>query len=633
MSMECPPSQWGWAGVLSFDWRPLLIAAWGLVLLYPVRETGYLDDDFYNASLPGLWIYSGTTPLTDAYVESMAWIAGGRINPVIHFWKDAMWWLFRDLYWYKWAQVVAVVVSLVVFYRCLRTMGAEANLAALTCILTTGLIQFRALCDPVLAFNFLMPGLLTLTALSLSLLRRHLVTGGWLALAGSVLLYSAAVLTYEMTYTFWLLHAWATLRSRPGWVRGVLTLLPFAGVPILLTLGSLLIRSHQTDANQPYAIKSDIAGIADTFAKQAIAALPCSSAALDHTVPLASVFSWNTFAHYFAVLGLAALLFGLLAGRLIRRAREGGLGLRGWAALGLLLAVLPIPMLSLASKYQGAFDYGFGYLPVYIEYFGVALLMAVGVAAFGRLGWRLPAGLLALAVALPCAAFTVFDYAGNIEVVHTLSVPILHPRCEVEEVLDAGLLHRVKAGDALVIDRLFPWEPGRAGIYFYCCHTHTRLADVLAPCDGGDALSEVLPDRPDDHATPNAMRLRYFHAGAAGGFAVAGRLCYARLGPDGTLCESGLSVIRLAVWRGGQWDPLSDRPFVFHSAYRPDGDPARPAVPVALASEELRRVATTDHWTIYEIEAPYPYLEGEAARLEFAVAGTQAHAAGAAPPP
>ena len=41
-----------------------------------------------------------------------------------------------------------------------------------------------------------------------------------MALAGSVVLYAAAALTYEMTYLFWVLHVWVLFRTRAGWRRG-----------------------------------------------------------------------------------------------------------------------------------------------------------------------------------------------------------------------------------------------------------------------------------------------------------------------------------------------------------------------------------------------------------------------------
>jgi hypothetical protein len=598
------------------DWRPLLIAACGLFLLLPARDTGWVGDDALNSSLRGAWIYHNSSLLRGTLDEIHYWaFTVGRVNPLIYLWKNVTFAYLYDLYWYKWAQVAAVLVSLLVFYGCLRGMRADADFAALCCLLAAGLIQFRTLADPVLAFNGLLPLLLVLTALSVLLLYRHGLTGSPWPLAGSLLFYAAAILTYEMTYVFWALHAWVLVRTRPGWRRGARTLLPFVGLPVLLGLASVTLRSVLTANAVRYNPQLHLPGMADTFLKQLLAAWPCSSAGLDPTFPVQGLLAWQTFADHPGLLAVASLLAWHFAARLIRRAREGGLRLAWWAGLGLLLAVLPVPVLCACEKYQAAFHYGFGYLPVYVEYFGVALLLAAGIGWLGCRLRRCPARLLALPPALCCAACTVVHYAGNEGVVAALREPYLSPRCEIEEVISEGLLAAASPGGVLVADPL-PWEPPTwGGTYFYSWHTNTPL---LSPPRGNPLIRRRLPAGPCDRPPQDLLRLRYFYAGGPGNFALAGRLHYARLDPDGRPSESGVSAVRLAVWRAGSDDPQPDPPFVFHSCcWYEDADGAHRAERIDLPSDLLRPVRVTPHWTIYEVASPYPYLDAEAAWLEF----------------
>jgi len=48
------------------------VGAWALFLLWPVLDTGWISDDMYNASLPGLRIYTGRSLAADAFHESPA---------------------------------------------------------------------------------------------------------------------------------------------------------------------------------------------------------------------------------------------------------------------------------------------------------------------------------------------------------------------------------------------------------------------------------------------------------------------------------------------------------------------------------------------------------------------------------
>jgi len=227
-----------------------------------------------------------------------------------------------------------------------------------------------------------------------------------------------------------------------------------------------------------------------------------------------------------------------------------------------------------------------------------------------------PAWLLAAAAAIPCAAFTAFHYAANVQVVAAHRVPYLSPRVEIEELLEAGSFLKVKAGDVLATDMLFPWECGSSALNFYCLHTQTRLGAVLLPADAEALGRLVFMGRVDD-AAPHPLRLRFVQPGQPGGYAIAGRLRVGRTGSDGRLVESGVEGMRLAVWRGAPDDPRRDSPFILHSCcWHAGGDPHR-VDPVNLSSTQLRRLRTTDHWTLYEVESPYPYLDSEAAWIEF----------------
>ena len=110
------------------DWRVPLIGAWAVFLLIPVWKTGWVFDDMFNSSLPGLWIYRDCSPVDDALIEIKGWMFGvGRINPLIHILKEASFWVYRDLFWYKTALAAGVLVNLFVFYRLLKRLGATAG--------------------------------------------------------------------------------------------------------------------------------------------------------------------------------------------------------------------------------------------------------------------------------------------------------------------------------------------------------------------------------------------------------------------------------------------------------------------------------------------------------------------------
>jgi hypothetical protein len=606
-------------GLSRCDWRVPLVGAWAVFFLFPVWKTGWVNDDMFNSSLPGLYIYHDISPVEDALGEIKGWTFGvGRINPLIHVLKEASYWLLRDLFWYKTALVTGVLVNLFVFYRLLKRLSASPDLAALCCLLAVTFIQFRLFEDPVHSFNNLMQWLFLGTVLSLSAFHRYLTGGraGWLAL--SVLLYLLTALTYEMTYLFWILHAGIFLTTRGRWARAA-ALVPFVAIPVLLTLGSMWLRSRPGCAPGAYAMNLNVRVVGETALKQVVAAWPGSYAALTtgRGPILQGVFSWKTVGNHPVTLAFAfAAAAFLMAGVVWRRAGEQPRWC-GLLVLGLFLAVLPAPLIAVARKYQLVLQYGIGYLPVYIEYFGVALLFACGVGFLAR---RVrPGGVTAKALigvaSLFCAAVAVFHCESNARVVAVWRQPYLTPRREVEEVLGRGrLLEGVPEGATLVVDA-FPWDTSwEGGELFYCYHTGIRLKSVFASRAWDTGKVAQLPTQPGGEEKPNALRVRYAAPETERGWAVAGKIHYLQVAANGGVSGSGISQLRLAVRRG--WHMGPNRPFILHAAYlSPTG--AEAPRPVAIGPEEMRRTAVTRNWTVYDVKLPVPYVEGESLWLEF----------------
>jgi hypothetical protein len=116
--------------------------------------------------------------------------------------------------------------------------------------------------------------------------------------------------------------------------------------------------------------------------------------------------------------------------------------------------VLPALPISLSPKYQTelalpVLGFGVGYLPVYAQYFGVALLLLAGA----MLGWRLlerPA--VAAGAALLVALIVGHTYAANLALVRNLYAWERGIRDNLEGALATGLLDEVPEGATVLLD-------------------------------------------------------------------------------------------------------------------------------------------------------------------------------------
>ncbi|HKU82371.1 MAG TPA: hypothetical protein VJP76_09410, partial [Candidatus Tumulicola sp.] len=131
----------------------------------------------------------------------------------------------------------------------------------------------------------------------------------------------------------------------------------------------------------------------------------------------------------------------------------GTLRVRAAAALGALLIVLPALPIAVALKYQHELKLGLGYLPVFFQAFGSALLGAAIVVAVLR---RFPARATAVAFAVLIAACVTITQAANVRLVREGNASRM-ARASLQSELSGGLVAHVHDGEAIAVAATFDW--------------------------------------------------------------------------------------------------------------------------------------------------------------------------------
>jgi len=165
----------------------------------------------------------------------------------------------------------------------------------------------------------------------------------------------------------------------------------------------------------------------------------------------------------------------------------------GCAWAGALVVVLPALPIALTVKYQRELAWGLGYLPVFFEYFGVALL---GSALTTILLSRFPAARLRSALCVAVALVATMTQATNVRLVRE-GVTSRAARAALERQLTGGLLADVRNGQAVAMARDFDWiaydDDGPDGIAtrFMFSQYGDRNVMLVRP---GDAAARVVLD-------------------------------------------------------------------------------------------------------------------------------------------
>jgi len=332
--------------------------------------------------------------------------------------------------------------------------------------------------------------------------RRHLMA--------SLAIYAATLLTYEITIPFFLLFAalawlYPERRSLLTSARISWPFAALAGAAVALNMGLRLFyqvafSGSAADYAQAAAAGGPIArayipnlapgAILETIAHQASAALPLSFQLAARGRWLFPSFSADLAAQpvfcLLLVAGYGAMAI-VLSWQLWREvlACSHGFRLGLLVVLGSGLLILPNMLISLSPRYQAETSWGIGYLPVYLSYFGVALLLlaliyglfrlaanaerSVAIALSSVITLALAAGVayagvvnqasLAPAVFLVAVIYSLFRLAASAERSVAVALPTVLTLALVAGMAYAGVVNHANNGIAVETGNVYVWYP------------------------------------------------------------------------------------------------------------------------------------------------------------------------------
>jgi hypothetical protein len=463
------------------SWELALVLAVQFALVAGQLRTGWLDDDAVNSSFRDALRMAHIGYFTAVHQTIDAWLDVGRFYPLSTYQGAAIGWALHGLVLYKAFLLVIVAATSAAFWWLLRELGLDRRSAALVVLVASVAFQFRAYHDPIISYGGLLPILFAELCVSLVLFNRFLGGRRAVHMAAAVVLFAIACLTYEAAYVFsplYLLLAWHARGSLRAGLRAAFPVIVASAGFIAL---GLWVRSRVTiPAGAPYAPGRNLGELITTLFDQITAAVPLIYAAFDpshifhpRSHVILGAIGWDDMALGLAVAAVTFLLARAPGGMRWPAGRAAVFAVVLW-----VLAALPI---SLANKYQGELVAGLGYLPVYLEYFAMALLALAIVRLVAR---GLPATARTPALAATAAAVGLVagvTHQAN-DVLVAVAQPAKHFRQAVETAGDRGFFAGLPAGATLYADPVDRWQTDA----FFFGHSGKRFA-VLGP-DGSFGL-------------------------------------------------------------------------------------------------------------------------------------------------
>lgn len=340
--------------------------------------------------------------------------------------------------------VALVITHIVVVVVLLRRLQLSWRAVGLFILFLLSLFQIRTGDDPIAAYASFCQLLGIALTISLIVFNKWYRTGSVRYLAASTALAMLSTLCYELNIVFLpLACVCVAIAPHERRTRNLLIVsLPFA----LWLAVNLYLKKH---TSQPYSGTSfgSLTAVPISYAKQLVATLPGSF----YFLRLEPEFGMKRLTSAVINNVVALLVFALAFLTYVRVSRQPQettepLNLRLLAgAAGFIF--FPPALVAISAKYQAELRWGDAHIPVYYQYFGLALLSAV---AFERLLYRLKRVQVVI-VGFIFAAYVASNWTLNVETARRVDTVFEEPRSTFVAAMKRGLLSPLRNGDILEI--------------------------------------------------------------------------------------------------------------------------------------------------------------------------------------
>lgn len=522
----------------------LFITAASLSMLI---KSGYYWDDAVNSTAYLAEKKDSVPTLTHVLQFMQDYLKLGRINVLSIYYY--FFFYIENVSVYKALIILLILADQLVFRKVLLEFDVPLSGARLGMLLVPLMLQTRAYQDPVSGFYGLMQVLTAEMLLTALFLSRWLRTGRGRDLALSLLCFGIGLLTYEVCFPFLAMICLLIWVRRRNFLRALRDSLPFIGLTLLMLAAVFFVRKTYMDLNyEGVAFSPDPAAILRAGIRQTIAGLPLSfytaayqASVMDRYYPAASFMQYDLRSFLSAVsltdLLIAAAAFfclGSLHSSLKRRQEK----MPELPVMGLSFALLPVITVAVSERYQGQLMPGLGYLPVYIQYYGIAMLLL-----WLTLRLKPSAGARALCLSA-FAVILLLNLQNNRAVTGIMNRTFYDPRNAGEAALHGGILDFLPEDSVLFVNNghRYLWESdwNNKGLYedFYGNHARRIPAAVgdenvlkMAMTTAHSAGSETGENGSIELQNENIWVISY--AGSSGrGMARLGRIRSLAMDPD-----------------------------------------------------------------------------------------------------
>lgn len=342
--------------------------------LWPITSSALHGDDIPNSMRSAVLKFTGESRWQHISSAVGQWLQNeGRFFPISAIENVYLFSTVHSVAVYKFVQWMTLICLVLVMTWFVRLLSGSNGVLPVIAFGVVAALQTRNWYDPTFGFGLLLQSVALKVFLS-AIFLHYWITGRrclfWGAL--SLILWTTALLQYEVVITLLpILGVVALMSSTKRISRRFVVVMPHLVISVIYLVISQLLRDGKA-VSPAYATNTDLHTVVPTYARQLSASVPFS-AHLWNVTPATVIGATSVVAlAIFGSLGVLATKT-LSCDAEINSSRDHGI--IGLFAIGINLIVGPGLPTSLSLRWQAELSWGLGYLPVFLQYLGVALVI------------------------------------------------------------------------------------------------------------------------------------------------------------------------------------------------------------------------------------------------------------------
>ena len=406
---------------------------------------GFISDDSYNAQFKG-YLIAHDQSLSDFFYSRLKeeFTTGSRLSIFAMFYNHSIYYLTQNEVIIKFINLSLICLNLFLFYIYLKNLSKNKSLPLGSVLFLSLLIQIRPWHDPIIAFTFLFPVMFNLVLFGLITFQIYLKSKNYFFYFLGALSYFLSCLTYEIPYFLAPLFFITALNFNKNFKKSFLDSLPF----ILISIFCILWVFYQKEYANASNWRTDVyLGISfwEAFMKQIFSSLPFSYFLFGSNLNLKFTWFDSIFLFIFPMMVYKIFLF-ISDKSNISKFEFTNINI---LLIALILIFIPALITALSGHQEELVNvtWGFGYLPVYIQYFGVSILLSLLLNYYLKKVKLQKKSLLILTLIF--SLLLILNYGSNKKVSVGSNADFKYPRELFTKANESGFFNEIKRNDLI----------------------------------------------------------------------------------------------------------------------------------------------------------------------------------------